>query len=131
MRHVGSSCFRWACAGFVVASFALAAGPALAQSNPFGAEGQVVPFGDVGVELELAGGAPGTGGALGHNFSLQISPSVLYFVARNFAVGFGLTFRYGDYALQQWPYEDLEFGADVGAGVHLPINETAGFFPRI
>lgn len=118
-------------AAAAVVALSLMAAVARAEPNPFGAPGQRVWSGGVALELELGQGAPATADKLAHDFSFLISPSLLHFFARNLAWGVSLDFRDGDYELRSWPFEDLEFGAAVGLGVHVPFNEIAGFFPRL
>ena len=60
-----------------------------------------------------------------------MAPGILYFVARNLAVGFALRGSYADYAATAFPYTEGELGGSVGLGVNLPLSARLSFFPRL
>jgi hypothetical protein len=115
----------------VLGCWVLAGARAHADANMFGAAGQYVPFGRVGVEFALAGGAPGARGELGKDLSVQVCPGLMSFFARNLAWGVGLDIRYADYELPTWPFTELELGASAAFGVHVPLSELVGVFPQL
>jgi hypothetical protein len=101
-----------------------------ADDNPFGAKGQVVPFGAVSFQVDFGKGARNTEG-VDHDVWIGLSPGMLYFFAPNLAVGASLDFSYDDRELETRPYTELDFGASVGFGFHAPFSANLGLFPRL
>jgi hypothetical protein len=117
--------------GLVLLASLCAPATGRAEGEAFGAQGQRVPFGGVGLELALAAGAPGTGDEIGRDLSVHASPGVLYFFAPDLLAGVSLDARYSDYELRLTPYEEIELGPSVGFGVHVPLSDRIGFLPRL
>ena len=101
------------------------------SENPFGAKGQLVPLAGASIAVELGAGAPGTGGELGRDISISLSPQVLYFCARNLMCGVGVDLSIVDRDLLAFPYNELDLGVSVGVGVHVPLSATLGLLPRL
>lgn len=101
---------------------------ARAQEPAFGAAGQKVVFGDVGFELDF-----GTDQAdeLQTDWAVGVAPGILYFFARNLAVGLALRGTYADYAATAYPYTDAELAGSAGFGVNVPLSPRLSFFPKL
>ncbi len=108
----------------------LTAAPGLlrAQEPTFGAAGQKVVFGGVGIELDFGNGL---NDELQTDWTVDVVPGILYFVARNLAVGCALRGSYADYAATAFPYTESELGGSIGLGVNLPLSPRLSFFPRL
>lgn len=126
------SCFRITCCTLLASLGLLFAAQAHADANknPFGAKGQIVPLAGATVGLQLGAGAAGTDG-LGRDVSINISPGMLYFFAQNLLCGFGVDFNFIDRELPSVPYSEVDFGASVAFGAHVPFGEALGLLPRL
>jgi hypothetical protein len=112
-------------------ALASSAGLARADVGRFGAQGQHVLFGDVGLELAIGGGSTVDGDATAHDVAVSLVPGWMFFVAHNLALGVALNATYGDYGMVAWPYTELELALSAGLGVNVPLAHRLSFFPRL
>jgi hypothetical protein len=110
----------------------ISAAPPPAQAEPvaFGAAGQHVVSGAVAAELEIGSGFGDEQGTA-RDITVGLSPSLLYFVTTDVAVGVSLGGAFTDSELEGLPYTELELSAAPGLGVHVALSDTVSFFPQL
>lgn len=129
MRRSRTLWWRSKCA--LLLAVASSAGLARADDTSFGAPGQHMLFGDVGLELAIGGGDTVDGEAAAHNLAVTLAPGWMTFVARNLALGAALNATYGDYEMGAWPYTEVELALSAGLGVNVPLVDRWSFLPRV
>jgi hypothetical protein len=131
IRSIGHGRVALACTCALLFAVVSSAGPAHADDTSFGAPGQLLLFGDVGLELELGGGSTADGDATAHDVAVSLAPGWMSFVARDLALGAAMSATYGDYEMGAWPYTELELALSAGVGWNVPLADRLSFFPRL
>jgi len=131
IRSVQRGRIALACKCALLIAVVASAGLARADDSSFGAPGQRMLFGDVGLELAIGGGSTVDGDVTAHDVAVSLAPGWMSFVARNLALGAALNATYGDYGMGAWPYTEVELALAAGLGVNVPLAERWSFFPRL
>ena len=130
MRATVSISSRWKRASCVILALLSAPALAAAEDDGFGAPGQRVVSGAVGLELAIGSGFRGSD-EVERDVTLGFAPSLLYFVARNLAVGISPTVAYADVDTVVIPYTEVEGALNFGVGWNLPLAGRVSLFPQL
>jgi hypothetical protein len=112
----------------IVAVFALAfAAPAVRADDRFGIKGQVVPLGSLGISYSSLS----VTGASASITTIALGPTLLYFVAPDFALGASGTLIYQNASQGSTSLSATSFGLEPFVAYNLWLSETASLVPEL